>query len=95
MLTKAEDMRVFLKLAEQSAPMKKYTKQLGFKGGDVRVHIKFINYYRAYLKMTDEVLELAKQKKGASLLEKARINMKIRAVRSAYRPILSKLKGKR
>jgi len=93
MLTDTKKMRTFLRLVEANATVKQYEKELGFSGGDVRVHIKFINYYRAYIKMGEEIAVLAKKKKGLSLLERAKIQMEIRQVRTRYRSLLSKLKA--
>lgn len=93
MLTKSEDMKAFLKLVDSNATVKQYKNTLGFDGGDVRIHIKFIPYYRTYIKMANEILELSKKKKGSSVLEKAKISIEIRKVRTKYREILNKLKA--
>ena len=93
MLEKSEDMKIFLRLVEENSTVKQYKKELGFNGGDVRIHIKFINYYRAYIEMAEEISELTKSKKDSSLLERAKIGIEIRKVRTKYRVLLTKLKG--
>jgi hypothetical protein len=86
-------MKTYLRLVEANATVKQYQKELGFKGGDVMLHIRFINYYRGYIKMAEEIAVLASKKRGSTLLERAKIRMEIRRVRTKYRSILSKLKA--
>ena len=82
-----------MRLVEENATVKQYKKELGFNGGDVRIHIKFINYYRAYIAMAEEISILTKSKKGLGVLERAKVGMEIRKVRTRYRSLLAKLKA--
>lgn len=93
MLAKAEDMRTFLRLVEANSTVKQYRKALGFEGGDVRVHIKFVKYYAKYIEMSEEISILSKKKKDATPLERTRIQVEILKTRTRYRDILSKLKA--
>ena len=85
-------MIAFINLVDSNAPFKKYQRDLGFTLNDFRVHLKFVNYYRLYIQMTHEVGELAKKKRGKTTLEKARINMEIRQLRTSWRPRLAEAK---
>jgi len=85
----------FVSLIEQSAPVKRYERELGFKLGDFRSHLRFLNYYRTYIEMNKEIKELTKKKRGATTLVKARINMEIRKLRTEWRPKLVEAKRNR
>jgi len=95
MLEKSEDMKIFLRLVDANSTVKQYKNQMGFDGGDVRIHVKFIPYYREYVKMAEEISELAKGKKETSMLKKAQINMEIRRLRTSYRDRLTRLRAGR
>ena len=93
MLENSKDMETFLRLVEANATVKQYKNELGFNGGDVRVHIKFIEYYRVYLKMAEEISILTRSKKDAGPLQRTKLEMEIRRVRTKYRSLLLQAKA--
>ena len=80
-------MEVFINLVDTNAPSKIYKRLLGLDVADVRVHLRFLTYYRLYKQLHDKVKELQKQKSGVTdFTEKNKIKDKIRELRKEYRP---------
>jgi len=92
MLNNVTNMIVFLALVDANSPVKHYMRDLRMDMGDFRIHLKFVKYYRTYIKMHNEVAELAKTKRGATVLEKMKINNQIRQLRKQWMPKLAESK---
>ncbi len=92
MLDNVERMIVFVALVDANSPVKHYMRDLKMDIGDFRIHLKFVKYYRTYIQMHNEVAELAKKKRGASVFEKMKINNQIRRLRKQWMPKLAESK---